>query len=461
MSLAKRNDGCSECRVRRVRCDKTEPECLKCRKKGLRCSGQGIECRFSKHMRRKQAAASAISDANASAPSSTTTTSSSSLKSSKVYFWVDSDSGEAKTPITAVDDIPSSRLASLSLEVPPSNVSGGRQEGEKLTKTTPVSPGVYQSLKRLPSPRGALEIVPPRSRMLFDHFSKSIASKMVVLDFNGNGYRQLILPLACQNDLVGQAVSVISAFHLAQKAPSMHMAAERGQQMILSRLRRQSLTLEPNAVFKISTWVTILVLLVGDTITGSNNYVYLLQLLSRLAQLSAHEPSLSDTTKSFQLFGFPLSSESKGVETLTKSPDYYLDFMTSNPSTSNPEHYSNVLLMKDVIRQACRIYHNRASHQATRKSSIEAVEKLHHTVVNLDPECEGSHALVWPFFVASAESILPEHRDFFYNRLKSLFQVTRFGSIPLALQILEYIWTKQDSTNWTEIVTHEKPILIM
>src|SRR5688572_11664385 len=42
--------GCPQCRNRRLRCDKTEPECLKCIKKGLRCSGQGFECRFSSHM---------------------------------------------------------------------------------------------------------------------------------------------------------------------------------------------------------------------------------------------------------------------------------------------------------------------------------------------------------------------------------------------------------------------------
>jgi hypothetical protein len=43
--------GCLECRTRRVRCDKTEPECFKCYKKGIKCSGQGIECRFSSHMK--------------------------------------------------------------------------------------------------------------------------------------------------------------------------------------------------------------------------------------------------------------------------------------------------------------------------------------------------------------------------------------------------------------------------
>lgn len=34
--------GCHECCKRRLKCDKTEPECLKCLKRGIGCSGQGF-----------------------------------------------------------------------------------------------------------------------------------------------------------------------------------------------------------------------------------------------------------------------------------------------------------------------------------------------------------------------------------------------------------------------------------
>lgn len=265
-------------------------------------------------------------------------------------------------------------------------------------------------------------------------------------------------------------MSVIAAFHLAQKAPHMRMAAEMGQQAILSRLCRDALLLEPKRFFNLSTWATILVLLVGDTITGSNNYVHLLELLSRLAQSSASVQSLPDTTRAFimeqtrmfELFGFPLSSEKKGLKTLTKCPDYYLDFISSCPSLSlHPEQYSNGMIMKDAIRQACELYRNRALQSTSRELSIESVERLRQTVLGLEPSVDGCHALVWAYFVAAAESILPEHRDFFSSRLRSLFECTGFGSIPLALETLELIWATQSSSSWTEIVTHQRPILIM
>ncbi|KAL5354730.1 hypothetical protein ACLOAV_000819 [Pseudogymnoascus australis] len=337
-----------------------------------------------------------------------------------------------------------------------------------------------QSRMQLSSPRAAIQVVPAQARMLFDHFSKFIAAKMVVFDFTGNGYRQIVLPLACQDEMVGRAVSVIAAFHLAQEAPHMRIAAERGQQAILSRLCRDSLLIEPERLFSLSKWATVLVLLVGTTITGSDNFVYLLELLSCLARSSASVHSLSDTTRAFimeqtrmfELFGFPLSSEEKGLKTLTRCPDYYLDFMLPCPSLRlNPAVYSHAMVMKDAIRQACQLYRNRAlqytasmsvtSKPCATELSIESVERLRQTVLDLEPSVDGCHALVWTYFVAAAESVLPEHRDFFSNRLRVLFECTRFGSIPLALETLQHIWATQSSSCWIEIVTHQRPLLIM
>lgn len=123
---------------------------------------------------------------------------------------------------------------------------------------------------------------------------------MVVFDFAGNGYRQIILPLACQDEMVGQAVSVVAAFHLQENAPpQMRVAAEIGQQAILSKLSRESLLVDSTRLFSLSKWTTILLLLVGTTITGSNNYIHLLELLSCLTQSATSQLSLPETTRAF------------------------------------------------------------------------------------------------------------------------------------------------------------------
>lgn len=117
--------------------------------------------------------------------------------------------------------------------------------------------------------------------------------------------------------------------------------------------------------------------------------------------------------------------------------------------------------MTEAMNQACKIFEQRASKAATPESSVAAVEKMRQTVIDMDIETDGSHALVWPFFIAAAESTLPEHREFFAGRLKHLFSNTRFGSIPVALDTLNYIWSKSDTTSWTDIVTSERQVLIM
>ncbi|POR38847.1 Uncharacterized protein TPAR_00938 [Tolypocladium paradoxum] len=515
MSLAKRNNGCLECRMCRVCCDKAEPECFKCRKKGIKCSGQGIECRFSSHMVHKSSASSSQPVTGAAGTSTQAHGSPLPSRAGKRYRWRNMVGTQPATRAPRPDKSESSsRRRSAVLSVSPggpgSPLSEEARDDGSLTPDTPsLAPfslilargALDQSITQLASPRAAIEAVPPQARMLFDHcpspselmsifyfaVSNFIAAKMVIFDLTGNGYRQIILALAYQDETVGRAVSVIAAFHLAQKAPHMRMAAEMGQQAISSRLCRDSLRLEPNRFFSLSTWATILVLLVGDTITGSNNYVHLLELLSSLAQSSASTPqghssrskpecelsalkplpshflrlstNLGDENR-FELFGFPLSSEKKGLKTLTKCPDYYLDFITSYPSLSlDPEQYSNGIIIKDTIRQACELYRKRALHSTSRELSIESIERLRQTVLGLEPSVDGCHALVWAYFVAAAESILPEHRDFFSNRLRSLFEYTRFGTIPLALETLQLIWAS--SSSWTEIVTHQRPILII
>lgn len=102
---------------------------------------------------------------------------------------------------------------------------------------------------------------------------------MVVLNSESNGYRDLILPLACQDAVLGRAVSVAATFHLAQKNPALRQTAEAGHHAIIEKLRRDSLLLKPGEVFNHFALATVLVLLVGETITGADNYGYLLEML--------------------------------------------------------------------------------------------------------------------------------------------------------------------------------------
>ncbi|KAI1022743.1 hypothetical protein LB503_000118 [Fusarium chuoi] len=465
MSLAKRNNGCYECCKRRLRCDKTEPECLKCQKKGISCSGQGLRCRYSSHM--------AVDSAPGAGKPLTLTFISSSTpaetQSGKSLRWVDSaqrvrKERVRKTKGRAASDSPTSSN-------PPDSASSDDATSPSSDDSASEFGGVVVPYRYGVTIHPALnEASNVQTRRLFSHFSEIIAGHMVVLDsFSfSNGYRDVILPLAHQDENLAQAVSVVSAFHLGQRDPSLQRIAEAGHQAIVQKLRRDSLQLSPEQLFNPYILATILVLLVGETITGADNYTYLLEMLNCLTQypdwISMLPPSLKDfflqQIKMFQLFGVPLANESKGLQVLT-GPEAYLDFMAYPELPPQSEHFTNMETIRSAIFDACSIYRRRAESSLSDDESVHLVEQLRLKVLDLDSSTKGAHALVWTYFIAAAESILPEHREFFAGRLADLYNVTNFGSIPVAVKALGTIWSMQGTRRWTEIVSSETPILIM
>jgi hypothetical protein len=79
---------------------------------------------------------------------------------------------------------------------------------------------------------------------------------MHLVMYNGitNGYRNVVLTLDSQDDLVQRAICVVSGLHLSRKRPD------------LVGLGQQSRVLNP------STWATIRHLLIGETVADSIDY---------------------------------------------------------------------------------------------------------------------------------------------------------------------------------------------
>ncbi|OBS26206.1 hypothetical protein FPOA_00147 [Fusarium poae] len=467
MSLAKRNNGCYECCKRRLKCDKTEPECLKCQKKGISCSGQGLRCRFSSHMGSTTTTTTTpmtltfTSTTSCSEPSPTTN------QPEKSFRWVDPGKRARKDRVR--NGHGQGRNNSPTTLQHTDSGSSDDVASPSSDDSFDSSPGVVVPYAHRITIHPALNSVSSsQTRKMFSHFSEIIASHMVVLDSNSNGYRDVILPLACHDENLAQAVSVVSAFHLGQKDRRLQHVAETGHQAIVQKLRRDSLQLSPEQLFNPYILATILVLLVGETITGADNYTYLLEMLNCLTSypdwITMLPPSLKEfflqQIKMFQLFGVPLADESKGLQVLT-GPEAYLDFMAYPELPPDSEHLPNIQVIRSAIFDACSIYRRRAESCLSDQESIHLVEQLRQKVLNLDASTKGVHALVWTYFVAAAESILPEHREFFSTRLAGLYSVTSFGSIPVAVKALKTIWGMQGQRRWTEIVSSETPILIM
>lgn len=122
---------------------------------------------------------------------------------------------------------------------------------------------------------------------------------MVVLDGPFNGYRHIILPLAWNDEVLHRAVSVVAAHHLVPEVPGLMSPALAGQTAIISKLGRDSFNIKSSEIFTITNWATVLLLLVGETITGGNDFKYLLDMLVFLASGLETGPDLGMDVRKF------------------------------------------------------------------------------------------------------------------------------------------------------------------
>ena len=141
--------------------------------------------------------------------------------------------------------------------------------------------------------------IDPKLRMLFSYckladrviclvylsetVSETVAPAMVVFDDASNGYRSVVLPMALEDDLLRRAVAVVAAQHLSRQRPELQKPAEAGRATVISRLLNNSLQQSADRVFNKFTWATLIVLLVGETVTGSADYRFFVQMLLSLS----------------------------------------------------------------------------------------------------------------------------------------------------------------------------------
>ena len=324
--------------------------------------------------------------------------------------------------------------------------------------------------------------------------SDSIAWIMVAFDHGFNGYRDIVLPLAYQDELVQRAVSVTAAFHLAHREPGLLPHAESGRAAIIAKLRFNAMNEGADKVFNLSTWITIILLLVGETITGSTEFPQLFAMLATMLKqenLSESIPpntyhfilqqtkmcvpissipeiitttNLSSSQHRFQLFTPPLLDMSQGLETLKGDLSTYTDHLFQFPTTpSTPASISHsISIIQTAIHITRTIYLQQALHDVPPSALSGSLELLRQTVLPITVDTPGMHTLVWVYFVAAASTSESRHRMFFADRLVEVWGRTRMGSIVVALQRLERIWEVQrESGGWVRNLGVVDPVLII
>lgn len=139
-------------------------------------------------------------------------------------------------------------------------------------------------------------------------------------------------------------------------------------------------------------------------------------------------------------------------------------------------------LYMDIVREATRIYLLRASRgnngvpTLSAKPGLEIPEEnpeaandifathivhIRHLIGQVDPTAPGSHTIVWPAFVAAAESRSLQDREFFSAVLRRIWESTGYTNVLRGLDALPHIWEGQTrGERWTAALTGLKTVVM-
>ena len=295
--------------------------------------------------------------------------------------------------------------------------------------------------------------------------AKHVSPVMLMFDDEANGYRNQILPMAHSDLVVQRAICVVAAFHLSPIMPELRAPAESGRAAIISKLRHCSELDE-------RTWTILILLIVGDLVTGHEHVLVLYRMLvsfldaRRQAQNDAdgNSPSglekfLDYQSRLIAFFARPILEEATAIEGFTEAlPAPLTSFEQYAPrcttgSTAAQAHGDTISLVEDLLRRSTEIYVLRAGSHATEPPDQDYMASrlagLRAAFAHIDLAASGTHTVVWPAFVGAAEAQTDADRQFFTAILKSIGDSTGYGNVLRGLEALPQIWERQGSQRWT------------
>lgn len=310
--------------------------------------------------------------------------------------------------------------------------------------------------------------------------SENIAKEMVAIDGYANGWRHLVLPVSFESEVVMNAVSAASAFHIASKHNAMVTTAQYLYTKAIQGLtRRQDFTKAGKDITS-QNILALLVLLVSVMITGCSDFPVLYKVLESALDSVGGEDALgaSDlaqfirrqirkfvqdcvhlcidqrlTDGRFRVYGSVLISEQMGIETIQKHALETFECL-QHCSIQHPEYAQATSNIRNQIQQAFNIYLRRARGELDRIQSHLLIDHFIQTAEAYPKSCSSAeHVLIWASFIVAAESSLPQHQQFFRDRLVAFNRRNGFSNILKGLEVLESIWQTAPNTRWTTIIS--------
>ncbi|KAF5003126.1 hypothetical protein FDECE_10317 [Fusarium decemcellulare] len=300
--------------------------------------------------------------------------------------------------------------------------------------------------------------------------SNHIAELIAVINLGFNGYRDLVLPRAEIDPMVRKAIVLIVEQHLSlQNGTTVSLDPTAYSSLVRDLITRSTKCAPQND----ETALTVLLLLhIREMISGSDNFKLIYGSLRVVVNaLTQNVDGISsDLMRRFLqmqilrvcLFGEPLFNEANGAHFIQAQRQACLEFIRWCIEL-HPELEGLLLQLLNLMTWACDIYVQRAICNPPAAETVPMVERFKQSLEDVDAYVDivGRHLLVWPYFIVAAESSTADHRDFFLEKLASLYNTTGCWNILRAIDQVKEIWASQSSIRWTSLLGGPKQALIM
>ena len=137
--------------------------------------------------------------------------------------------------------------------------------------------------------------------------------------------------------------------------------------------------------------------------------------------------------------------------------------VTNDSSPSPAVIFTQTQLYVEIMRYATEIYLLRARSSMIPVDEQQMLEKIMHIrylFQCVDQQAPGAHTLVWPAFVAAAETQEDENRVFFSAILRRIWEETGYANVLRGLESLPSIWKQQRQRRWTSILPNLKIVVM-
>ena len=176
----------------------------------------------------------------------------------------------------------------------------------------------------------------------------------------------------------------------------------------------------------------------------------------------------------FELLGLPLLGEHAGILAIQRSFQSWQDWLTCEQFPADSEYHRIIDKIRLCLAAACTIYIRRATTENTENTESPPAARSQYNALqastiaglmgrlsSIPPHMAGAHALVWPCFVAGAEASDPDSKAFFVNYMESIYALTKFHNIPVAVRSLKTLWASKGEKRWTQYLPEYSRVLVM